>query len=126
MSYEVTAEILNFGAFLAFMGVNLAVIWQFWVRRSDTHRRTFFTDVNSLFRILHRYLDRIGYACKDRWRYLVRGRGIRPRVAYSGFSAAIDVARPLQLRVKWWRSIDPAKTPFLTVTVFPRRTVERI
>lgn len=45
MSYEVTAEILNFGAFLGFMGVNLAVIWQFWVRRSDTRRRAFFTDV---------------------------------------------------------------------------------
>jgi putrescine importer len=30
MSYEVTAEIMNFGAFLGFMGVNLAVIRQFW------------------------------------------------------------------------------------------------
>ena len=32
MSYELTAEILNFGAFLGFMGVNLAVVWQFGVR----------------------------------------------------------------------------------------------
>ena len=39
MSYEVTAEILNFGAFLGFMGVNLAVIWQFWVRGVPGHRR---------------------------------------------------------------------------------------
>jgi putrescine importer len=45
MSYEVTAEILNFGAFLGFMGVNLAVIWQFWVRGVSGHRREFFADV---------------------------------------------------------------------------------
>src|SRR5215813_2382331 len=41
MSYETTAEILNFGAFLGFMGVNLAVIWQFWVRRRTEHSREF-------------------------------------------------------------------------------------
>ena len=45
MSYEVTAEILNFGAFLGFMGVNLAVIWQFWVRGAPGRRREFFADV---------------------------------------------------------------------------------
>lgn len=45
MSYEVTAEILNFGAFLGFMGVNFAVIWEFWVRRSGTEHRAFATDV---------------------------------------------------------------------------------
>ena len=45
MSYEVTAEILNFGAFLGFMGVNLAVIWQFWVRRAEGHKREFVGDV---------------------------------------------------------------------------------
>jgi putrescine importer len=45
MSYEVTAEILNFGAFLGFMGVNLAVIWQFWVRGVPGHRRGFLADV---------------------------------------------------------------------------------
>jgi putrescine importer len=40
MSYEVTAEILNFGAFLGFMGVNVAVVWQFWVRgRAGDGRR---------------------------------------------------------------------------------------
>ena len=32
MSYELTAEILNFGAFLGFIGVNVAIIWQFGVR----------------------------------------------------------------------------------------------
>lgn len=45
MSYEVTAEILNFGAFLGFMGVNLAVIWQFWVRCAKGKQRKFIADV---------------------------------------------------------------------------------
>ena len=45
MSYELTAEILNFGAFLGFMGVNLAVIWQFWVRRVTGHDSNLFTDL---------------------------------------------------------------------------------
>ena len=36
MSYELTAEILNFGAFLGFMCVNLACFWQF---RVSSHRR---------------------------------------------------------------------------------------
>ncbi len=45
MSYELTAEILNFGAFLGFMGVNLAVFWQFWVRRAEGRHRKFFADV---------------------------------------------------------------------------------
>jgi putrescine importer len=45
MSYELTVEILNFGAFLGFMGVNLAVIWQFWVRRIKGHRRSFIPDL---------------------------------------------------------------------------------
>lgn len=45
MSYELTAEILNFGAFLGFMGVNLAVVWQFWVRRAEGRRRTLLGDV---------------------------------------------------------------------------------
>jgi putrescine importer len=45
VSYEVTAEIMNFGAFLGFMGVNLAVVWQFWVRRAEGQRREFFADI---------------------------------------------------------------------------------
>jgi putrescine importer len=40
-----TVEILNFGAFLGFMGVNLAVVWQFWVRRVEGHKREFFADL---------------------------------------------------------------------------------
>jgi putrescine importer len=45
MNYEITAEILNFGAFLVFMGVNLSVFWQFWVRSVEGHRREFFWDL---------------------------------------------------------------------------------
>jgi amino acid transporter len=45
MSYETTAEILNFGAFLGFMGVNLAVIWQFWVRGAEQGTRGVFGDI---------------------------------------------------------------------------------
>jgi amino acid transporter len=33
-AYEHAAELLNFGAFLAFMGVNFATFWQFTVRRA--------------------------------------------------------------------------------------------
>jgi amino acid transporter len=42
ISYEQAGEILNFGAFLAFMGVNFATFWQFTViARPDYKRRTF-------------------------------------------------------------------------------------
>lgn len=44
LSYELTAEILNFGAFLGFMGVNAAVFSQYWVRRPQGHSRNFLTD----------------------------------------------------------------------------------
>ena len=39
MSYEVTAEVLNFGAFLGFIGVNLAAFYQFFIRQSEGRRR---------------------------------------------------------------------------------------
>lgn len=45
MSYELTAELLNFGAFLGFMGVNAAVIWNFWFRRADAGSRSFLLDM---------------------------------------------------------------------------------
>jgi putrescine importer len=45
MSYELTAELLNFGAFLGFMGVNLAVIKLFWFRRDGARRRSFLLDL---------------------------------------------------------------------------------
>jgi putrescine importer len=44
MSYELTAEIINFGAFLGFIAVNLAVLGQFGIRRTEGYRRRFFAD----------------------------------------------------------------------------------
>lgn len=45
MSYELTAELLNFGAFLGFMGVNAAVIWKLWINSPQSRARNFFLDV---------------------------------------------------------------------------------
>jgi amino acid transporter len=44
ISYELAAELLNFGAFLGFMGVNLAVIWKFWFQRADARGRNLLLD----------------------------------------------------------------------------------
>ena len=38
-AYQHAGELLNFGAFLAFMGVNLACFWQFAVRRQEGYQR---------------------------------------------------------------------------------------
>jgi amino acid transporter len=35
LSYQLGAELLNFGAFIAFMGVNLAAFVRYWVRSDD-------------------------------------------------------------------------------------------
>lgn len=45
MGYELTAELLNFGAFLGFMGVNAAVIWMFWFRNPIAGQRRFVLDL---------------------------------------------------------------------------------
>jgi len=45
ISYERSAELLNFGAFLAFMGVNAACIQQFCIRPQVGRRRNFITDL---------------------------------------------------------------------------------
>ena len=45
MSYELTAELLNFGAFLGFMGVNAAVIWNFWLRPAHPRARNLLLDL---------------------------------------------------------------------------------
>jgi amino acid transporter len=39
LSYELSAEMMNFGAFISFMGVNLAALWHYSVRGGD--RRLF-------------------------------------------------------------------------------------
>jgi len=43
-AYEHAAELLNFGAFLAFMGVNFACFWQFSVRVRAGYRRRLLAD----------------------------------------------------------------------------------
>jgi amino acid transporter len=43
-AYEHAGELLNFGAFLAFMGVNLAAFWQFAVVKRTDHRRNLLND----------------------------------------------------------------------------------
>jgi putrescine importer len=44
ISYEQAGEILNFGAFLAFMGVNLATFWQFAIAEQRGRQRRWFAD----------------------------------------------------------------------------------
>jgi hypothetical protein len=44
LNYEQAAELINFGAFLAFMGVNLATVRQFWFGRKGTTGRHLLTD----------------------------------------------------------------------------------
>ena len=44
-AYQHAGELLNFGAFLAFMGVNLACFWQFGVRRQQGYQRRILADV---------------------------------------------------------------------------------
>src|SRR5579862_1715034 len=43
-AYEHAGELLNFGAFLAFMGVNFACFWQFSIRRQQGYQTKFLTD----------------------------------------------------------------------------------
>jgi putrescine importer len=43
-AYEHAGELLNFGAFLAFMGVNLACFWQFTIKRQQGYQTKFLTD----------------------------------------------------------------------------------
>ena len=44
-SGEQAGEILNFGAFLAFMGVNLATFWQFTIMQQSGRKRRWLADV---------------------------------------------------------------------------------
>jgi len=43
-AYQHAGELLNFGAFLAFMGVNLATFWQFTIRRQAGYKMNFLRD----------------------------------------------------------------------------------
>ena len=44
MTYELTAEILNFGAFLGFIGVNVATVWQFYLLEQSGRSKNFLAD----------------------------------------------------------------------------------
>jgi amino acid transporter len=44
LTFEQGAEALNFGAFLSFMGVNLAALWQFYIRPQRGRQRRFWKD----------------------------------------------------------------------------------
>ncbi len=44
LSYELTAEILNFGAFLGFIGVNAAALKQMWTQRLTVQSRSLMLD----------------------------------------------------------------------------------
>jgi putrescine importer len=43
-AYQLSGEMLNFGAFIAFMGVNLAAFWQFTIVRRAERRPNLFVD----------------------------------------------------------------------------------
>jgi len=45
LNYEQAANLVNFGAFIAFMGVNLAVTREFCFRRPEGHRRNWLLDM---------------------------------------------------------------------------------
>ncbi len=45
LPYQYAAELLNFGAFLAFMGVNLAALRECWFRRAAGQERRMFADL---------------------------------------------------------------------------------
>jgi amino acid transporter len=45
LKYEGAAELINFGAFVAFLGVNLAVIREFVFRQPPGHKRNWFADL---------------------------------------------------------------------------------
>jgi len=42
--FEVACDLLNFGAFLGFMGVNLATLWNHYITPPASHRRRLFRD----------------------------------------------------------------------------------
>lgn len=45
MNYQQAAEVLNFGAFIAFMGVNLITLKYFGIRQQPNRKRTLFSDI---------------------------------------------------------------------------------
>lgn len=56
LSYQLGAEMLNFGAFIAFMGVNLAAFVRYWVR-TDRRLRYFFPPLAGLLICFYIWLN---------------------------------------------------------------------
>ena len=102
LDYELTAELLNFGAFLGFMGVNLAVIWQFWVRRVRGPSAKFHHRSGAAgFRLLdvYRHLVGSGHARQSRRRPLVHGRPDCPDHAHPLVPATARAPRSRKLQL---------------------------
>jgi amino acid transporter len=51
---EHACDLLNFGAFLGYMGVNLASIWCYYIKPAPNHHRNIFKDL---------FLPFIGFCC---------------------------------------------------------------
>lgn len=45
ISFEKACDLLNFGAFLGFMGVNASAVWSYYLRPPAGHRRSLFLDL---------------------------------------------------------------------------------
>jgi amino acid transporter len=91
MNYELTAHVLNFGAFLGFMGVNLAVIWQFYFRGNVGMKRHLLADVA---------LPALGFLfCFDIWWGLARPAKIAGGVWFAvGLAYLLYQTRGFRLR----------------------------
>ena len=57
LSYQLGAELLNFGAFIAFMGVNLAAFVRYWVRSDDRRIMNFVLPLTGVLVCLYLWLS---------------------------------------------------------------------
>ncbi len=113
MRYELTAEILNFGAFIGFMGVNLAVIRQYYGIGQPGVRKSFLKDLVSpglgfLFSlIIWLGLSRASKLAGSTWFivgfvYLVfRTKGFREKIVIAAFldvpASAVPLSHPKEI-----------------------------
>ena len=57
LSYQMGAELLNFGAFIAFMGVNLAAFVRYWVRSDDRRIMNFVLPLTGVLVCLYLWMS---------------------------------------------------------------------
>ena len=74
MTFQMAAELLNFGAFIAFMGVNAAAFWRYWLRAEQKKARLPLA-ARARIRHLFLHLAESRVASAGRWRDLAFGRG---------------------------------------------------